>query len=143
MGQCGTVGQPGVRITADYRNPNIVEIMLNFGYVNNFGSCVNTVSTLLYDNGSSPVEFLLGDYTTFKVVVKNADVIENVTNVHPDGTNKGLIVTNAGTNTDTSDVTNGTKRNNSGTISEQSETMGGTIRNNEELIDNIQDLVLN
>lgn len=26
-------------------------------------------------------EFLLGDYTTFKVVVKNADVIESSTNV--------------------------------------------------------------
>ncbi len=67
--------------------------MLNFGYVNNFGSCVNTVSTLLYDNGSFPVEFLLGDYTTFKVVVKNADVIEN------------------GTNSVTNSVTNGTIRN--------------------------------
>lgn len=105
--------QPGARITADYRNPNIVEIMLNFGYVNNFGSCVNTVSTLLYDNGSFPVAFLLGEYTTFKVVVKNADVIENVTN----------SVTNS--------VTNGTMRNN-----------GGTIRNNEELPLNNQDLIL-
>lgn len=73
--------------------------MLNFGYVNNFGSCVNTVSTLLDDNGSSPVEFLLDDYTTFKVVVKNADVIENVTN----------------------SVTNGTMRNNGGTIRNDTE----------------------
>ena len=32
-------------------------------------------------NKSNPAEFLLGDYTTFKVVVKNADVIENGTNV--------------------------------------------------------------
>lgn len=119
-GQCGTVEQPGARITADYRNPNIVEIMLNFGYVNNFGSCVNTVSTLLYDNGSFPVEFLLGDYTTFKVVVKNADVIENVTN----------SVTN--------NVTNGTMRNTGGTMRNN----GGTIRNNEELPLNIQDLIL-
>ena len=119
----------------DYRNPNIAEIMLNLGYVNRFGSGVNTVSTLLEENGNTPAEFLLGDYTTFKVVVQNADVIGNDTNVNPDGTNKGPIVTN--------DVTNGTKRNNSGTIAEQSETMGGTIRNNEESIDNIQDLVLN
>lgn len=91
--------------------------MLNLGYVNNFGGCVNTVSTLLEDNGSSPVEFLLGDYTTFKVVVKNADSIENGTN----------CVTNSVTN----NVTNGTMRNN-----------GGTIRNNEELPLNIQDLIL-
>ena len=81
--------------------------MLNLSYVNHFGGCVNTVSTLLEDNGRSPVEFLLGDYTTFKVVVKNADVIENVTN----------RVTNSVTN----NVTNGTMRNN-----------GGTMRNNPE-----------
>lgn len=55
--------------------------MLNLGYVNRFGSGVNTVSTLLEENGSVPAEFLLGDYTTFKVVVQNADVIENGTNV--------------------------------------------------------------
>lgn len=96
----------------DYRNPNIAEIMLNLGYVNRFGSGVNTVSTLLEENGSAPAEFLFGDYTTFKVIVMNADVIENGTNVNPDGTNKGPIVTNDGTNTDTNDVTNGTKRNN-------------------------------
>lgn len=60
----------------DYRNPNIAEIMLNLGYVNRFGSGVNTVSTLLEENGNTPAEFLLGDYTTFKVVVKNADVIK-------------------------------------------------------------------
>lgn len=101
----------------DYRNPNIAEIMLNLGYVNRFGSGVNTVSTLLEENGNAPAEFLFGDYTTFKVVVMNADVIENGTNVNPDGTNKGPIVTN--------DVTNGTKRNNSETIAEQS----GTMRN--------------
>ena len=65
----------------DYRNPNIAEIMLNLGYVNRFGSGVNTVSTLLEENKSNPAEFLLGDYTTFKVVVKNADVIESSTNV--------------------------------------------------------------
>lgn len=55
--------------------------MLNLGYVNRFGSGVNTVSTLLEENKSNPAEFLLGDYTTFKVVVQNADVIENGTNV--------------------------------------------------------------
>ena len=67
----------------DYRNPNIAEIMLNLGYVNRFGSGVNTVSTLLEENKSNPAEFLLGDYTTFKVVVRNADVIENGTDKTP------------------------------------------------------------
>lgn len=65
----------------DYRNPNIAEIMANLGYVNRFGSGVNTVASLLEENGSRPAEFLLGDMTTFKVVVANADVIENGTNV--------------------------------------------------------------
>ena len=131
-------------LKTDYRNPNIAEIMLNLGYVNRFGSGVNTVSTLLEENKSNPAEFLLGDYTTFKVVVQNADVIENGSSVNPDTTNKGSIVTNDGTNnvtndgtnTVTNDVTNGTRRNNSG-------TMSGTIRDNEGSIDNIQDLVLN
>ena len=96
----------------DYRNPNIAEIMLNLGYVNRFGSGVNTVSTLLEENKSNPAEFLLGDYTTFKEVVQNADVMESCTNViektphiivnSPESdinvTNKGTIVTNGITN---------------------------------------------
>ncbi|MCM1140702.1 MAG: putative DNA binding domain-containing protein [Muribaculum sp.] len=65
----------------DYRNPNIAEIMANLGYVNRFGSGVNTVASLLGENGSKPAQFLLGDMTTFKVVVANADVIENGTDV--------------------------------------------------------------
>lgn len=40
---------------------------------------MNTVSTLLEENGNPPAKFLLNDYTTFKVVVENADVIENGT----------------------------------------------------------------
>ena len=85
----------------DYRNPNIAEIMLNLGYVNRFGSGVNTVSTLLEENKSNPAEFLLGDYTTFKVVVQNADVIENGT----DGTDKTpeIIVNTMESGTDGTD----------------------------------------
>ena len=89
----------------DYRNPNIAEIMLNLGYVNRFGSGVNTVSTLLEENKSNPAEFLLGDYTTFKVVVQNADVIDSGTDV----TNKTprIIVNTTESGTDvTNDVTN-------------------------------------
>lgn len=63
----------------DYRNPNIAEIMLNLGYVNKFGSGVNTVASLLERNGNSPAKFILGDITTFKVIIENADVIENGT----------------------------------------------------------------
>lgn len=88
----------------DYRNPNIAEIMANLGYVNRFGSGVNTVSSLLEENQSSPAEFLLGDFTTFKVVVANADAMESSSNL-PD--NKSNIIVNvAGT-----DYKSGTMRN--------------------------------
>ena len=97
----------------DYRNPNIAEIMLNLGYVNRFGSGVNTVSTLLEENKSNPAEFLLGDYTTFKVVVQNADVIENGTNDTAKSPNFIVNSTESDTN-----VTNGVTNNvtNKGTI---------------------------
>lgn len=108
----------------DYRNPNIAEIMLNLGYVNRFGSGVNTVSTLLEENKSNPAEFLLGDYTTFKVVVQNADVLENgtdvidkkpnvIVNVTENGTNNNGVDTNSGTN----ESTDGTNINGVGTNS--------------------------
>ena len=94
----------------DYRNPNIAEIMMNLGYVNRFGSGVNTVSALLEENKSNPAEFLLGDYTTFKVVVQNADVIENGTDVIE---KKPTVIVNtaeSGTNV-TNDVTNDVTNN--------------------------------
>ena len=91
----------------DYRNPNIAEIMLNLGYVNRFGSGVNTVSTLLEENKSNPAEFLLGDYTTFKVVVQNADVIESGTNDTAKSPNVIVNSTESDTNV-TNDVTNDT-----------------------------------
>ncbi|MDE6409747.1 MAG: HTH domain-containing protein, partial [Muribaculaceae bacterium] len=77
----------------DYRNPNIAEIMLNLGYVNRFGSGVNTVSALLEENRNYPAEFLLGDYTTFKVLVQNADVIGKTQNVIGNDTDKVSNVT--------------------------------------------------
>lgn len=75
----GKVNMENFQNETDYRNPNIAEIMLSLGYVNRFGSGVNTVSTLMKENGNDPAEFLLGDYTTFKVVVQNADVKEDGT----------------------------------------------------------------
>ena len=109
----------------DYRNPNIAEIMLNLGYVNRFGSGVNTVSTLLEENGNPPAQFLLSDYTTFKVVVENADVIESGT----DGTEKTPHVIVTGTD--------GTIRNDNGTDG----TINGTIWNDTERQD-VETLVL-
>ena len=61
--------------------------MLNLGYVNRFGSGVNTVAALLEENKSNPAEFLLGDYATIKVVVQNADVIDDTKNVTGNGAN--------------------------------------------------------
>lgn len=62
---------------------------------------------LLEDNGNAPAEFLLGDYTTFKVIVRNADIIENGT-VGPteSGTNNNDVGTNDGTNNGTSEDAN-------------------------------------
>ncbi|MDE6785476.1 MAG: HTH domain-containing protein [Muribaculaceae bacterium] len=124
----------------DYRNPNIAEIMLNLGYVNRFGSGVNTVSTLLEENKSNPAEFLLGDYTTFKVGVHNADVIENGT----DGTDKTprIIVntTESGTDKFEFGTDNGTNESanvtNKGTIVTNDVTNKGTIVTNDVTNDN-------
>lgn len=107
----------------DYRNPNIAEIMANLGYVNRFGSGVNTVSSLLEENQSSPAEFLLGDFTTFKVVVANADVIESTGNL-PD--NKSNIIVNAA-GTDYNSGTIGTMRNDERNDSEHSSDISALV----------------
>ena len=99
----------------DYRNPNIAEIMANLGYVNRFGSGVNTVASLLEENGSKPAQFLLGDMTTFKVVVTNADVIEKEGDVT---VKKPTVIVNVTDDDSTS-----------GTNSDADGTMTGTIWN--------------
>ena len=98
-------------IRVDILRQLIAEIMLNLGYVNRFGSGINTVSTLLEENKSNPAEFLLGDYTTFKVVVQNADVIENGTNVIDKKPNIIVNVTENGTD----GTDNGTDSTDNGT----------------------------
>ena len=110
----------------DYRNPNIAEIMLNLGYVNRFGSGVNTVSTLLEENKSNPAEFLLGDYTTFKVVVHNADVIENGTNVIENQPPVIVKITDGGTNNDGIGTNSGTNESIDGTNNNGVGTNSGT-----------------
>lgn len=99
----------------DYRNPNIAEIMLNLGYVNRFGSGVNTVSTLLEENKSNPAEFLLGDYTNFKVVVQNADVIGIGTNDIAKSPNVIVNSTENSTNNNGADTNSGTNESIDGT----------------------------
>ena len=101
-------------IRVDILRQLIAEIMLNLGYVNRFGSGINTVSTLLEENKSNPAEFLLGDYTTFKVVVQNADVIENGTNVIDKKPNIIVNVTENGTD-GTDNGTDGTDNGTDGT----------------------------
>ncbi|MDE6299564.1 MAG: hypothetical protein K2M10_07970 [Muribaculaceae bacterium] len=125
----------------DYRNPNIAEIMLNLGYVNRFGSGVNTVSSLLEENKSNPAEFLLGDYTTFKVIVRNADVLDSGTN----GTDRTLsIIVNTtesdtdyalGTNNGTNIIANGTNNDEVGTNEndERKEAIIGMMKHNKRV----------
>lgn len=95
----------------DYRNPNIAEIMANLGYVNRFGSGVNTLYALLEGNGNRPATFLLGDMTTFKVVVANADVIENDANVIEKAPDVIVNIIETDTKNGTNDTNNGTNTN--------------------------------
>lgn len=112
--------------------------MLNLGYVNRFGSGVNTVSTLLEENKSNPAEFLLGDYTTFKVVVQNADVIENGTDVIDKKPN--VIVNIAENGTDgTNDVTN---NRSGGTMRNDERNDWNDERNDAERYEDVERLVL-
>lgn len=50
------------------------------GYVNRFSRGVNMVQEALAANKSKAAVFHLGDITTFKVTVYNADATQNVTN---------------------------------------------------------------
>lgn len=105
----------------DYRNPNIAEIMANLGYVNRFGSGVNTVACLLEENGCRPAQFFLGDMTTFKVVVTNADVLENGPDVIAKNPNVIVNVIEPDTINRPIDYVNGTMRNDNWNDSERLE----------------------
>jgi len=49
-----TFGLPGY---ADYRNPNVAEVMKNLGFVQRFGVGISTARQNLADNGNPPLEF--------------------------------------------------------------------------------------
>ncbi len=130
----------------DYRNPNIAEIMLNLGYVNRFGSGVNTVAILLTENGNAPAEFILSDYTTFKVVVKNADVIEkreNGTDSGTDGTdeNKNVIENNDNVIEKSQDVIENVIENSEDVIEKNQDAIENVIENSENVIEKSQDVI--
>ncbi|MDR0332363.1 MAG: putative DNA binding domain-containing protein [Dysgonamonadaceae bacterium] len=58
----------------DYRNPVIANAMKTLGYVNQFGRGVEMVKEELVDNKNGLPKFDFDDITTFKVIVKNADL---------------------------------------------------------------------
>lgn len=53
-------GQPGI---ADYRNPNLAEVMKNYGFVQRFGMGISLANKELKKNGNPPLEFTIE--TTF------------------------------------------------------------------------------
>ena len=58
----------------DYRNPVIADAMKAFGYVNRFSRGINAVQEELIENKNGAAMFDFKDVTTFKVIVKNADI---------------------------------------------------------------------
>jgi ATP-dependent DNA helicase RecG len=58
----------------DYRNPVIADAMKTFGYVNRFSRGINAVQEELVENKNGLAVFDFKDTTTFKVIVKNADI---------------------------------------------------------------------
>ena len=58
----------------DYRNPIIADAMKTFGYVNRFSRGINMVQEELLENNNGLAKFDFNDNTTFKVIVKNADI---------------------------------------------------------------------
>jgi len=83
----------------DYRNPVIADAMKTFGYVNRFSRGINAVQEELVENKNGLAVFDFNDVTTFKVIVRNAD-IQPVSNVE-NGTEKGTKeITEKGTKED-------------------------------------------
>ncbi|MDE5800991.1 MAG: hypothetical protein K2H74_08230, partial [Paramuribaculum sp.] len=142
----------------DYLNPEIAERMLNPGFDNRFDSGVNPSSMRIEENKINPAEFLLGDYTTFKVVVQNADVIENDTdktlgiilnttecdtddglgtnsgtNIRVNGTNNDKVGTNSDTNVSADGTNNDKVGTNSGTNVSADGTNNDKVGTNEEV----------
>ena len=58
----------------DYRNPVIADAMKTLGYVNRFSRGINMVQEELVENKNGLAAFDFKDMTTFKVIVKNADM---------------------------------------------------------------------
>ena len=58
-------GEPGV---ADYRNPTIAEAMKNMGYMQKFGSGIDTAKRTLRENGNPDIEFQLKENFILAVI---------------------------------------------------------------------------
>ena len=61
-------GRPGI---ADYRNPNLAEVMRNFGFVQRFGVGIQVAKKALADNGNPEPEFDVQD-TCILVTIREA-----------------------------------------------------------------------
>lgn len=70
----------------DYRNPMIAAAMKTLGYVNQFGMGLQTAKETLEHYDCKPAEYILDDYTTFRVVVYSSDYETNNAGVTRDVT---------------------------------------------------------
>ena len=68
----------------DYRNPLIASAMKILGYVNQFGMGLKTARETLAHYDCKQAEYILDDYTTFKVVVYSSDYDSKGTDVTGD-----------------------------------------------------------
>jgi ATP-dependent DNA helicase RecG len=58
-------GKPGI---TDYRNPNLAEVMKNFGFIQAFGRGIPTARRELEKNGNPPLEFEVNQSTVLFIV---------------------------------------------------------------------------
>ena len=67
----------------DYRNPLISGVMKALNYVNRFGMGIGLVSDELEANGNPKAEFVFTEPSSFKVIVKSADPLEEHIGTNP------------------------------------------------------------
>ncbi|MDR1654125.1 MAG: putative DNA binding domain-containing protein [Prevotellaceae bacterium] len=82
----------------DYRNPVIANAMKMLGYVNEFGSGINSVQEILAANKNGYAQFYFQDMSTFKVIVTNADPENKGKNVEINDEIVGIKGRNVGIN---------------------------------------------
>lgn len=61
-------GEPGI---TDYRNPNLAEVMKNYGYIQAFGRGIPTARRELMKNGNPELEFEVNQNAVLCIIRRN------------------------------------------------------------------------